>query len=154
MPTPEKSAPAPSILVNGEPVEVTHLDGSHATVTLKRLSIRELYTFAEHARDKRTPAMVALCFGQPAEWVDSLTDESFGELTDRCIALNFRRAMPLAERDPVMAMLVGPMVATGILSVMEMLPKSPAPAGAPTPDSSPAPVPSASAAESGNASST
>ncbi len=153
MPTPEKTT-VPSVLVNAEPVEVAHLDGSTSTVTMKRLSIRELYTFAEHARNKLTPAMVALCFSQAPDWVDTLTDESFGELTDKCVAVNFQRAMTLAERDPVMAMLIGPMVATGILSVAAMLQPTPPPAGAATNDSSPGPASSVSAAASGSASST
>jgi len=79
-----------------------------------------------------------LCFSQAPEWVDSLTDESFGLLTDKCVAVNFRRAIPIGQKDPVMAMLIGPMVATGIFSVMEMFPKPTLPpAGAATNDSSP-----------------
>lgn len=149
MSIPEKALP--STLTNALPVEVKHLDGKKSTVTLRRLSIRELYTFAEHARDKKTPAMVALCCDQKPEWVDTLEDESFGELTEKCVAANFRRAMTVAVKDPVMAVLVGPMVATGVLAVAEMLQPT---VGPTTNASSPVPAPSESAEANGNASST
>lgn len=147
----------PSILVNAEPVEVELLNGSKETVTLARLSIRQIYVFAEHVKGNKTPELVALCAGKSIEWVDTLADASFAALTEQCVTANFHRAMAIAEKDPVMAGLIGPAVATGILSVAEMLPAikasltSPAPAGEATKSSSPAPSSSASAAAIGSA---
>lgn len=145
-------------LINAEPVEVESLDGTKVSVSLARLSIRQLYVFAEHVRGNKTPELVALCTGKPIEWVDSLTPESFAELAGRCVTANFPTAMTIAEKDPVMAIMIGPLVATGVLSVAAMLPaiKPPTPptAGESGSSSSPAPAPSASAAASGSASST
>ena len=148
MPTPPKS------LVNSEPVAVTHLDGTTTTAHLARLSLRQLYTFAEHVRGSRTPELVALCTGQTVEWVDSLTDESFGDLTQRCVAANFQRAMTIGDRDPVMAGIIGPSTARGVIAVSEMIKAIQPSAGTSGSNSSAAPAPSASAAVTGSASST
>ena len=153
----------PKTLINAEPVEIEYLDGKKESVSLARLSIRQIYTFAEHVRGNKTPDLVALCTGKPVEWIDSLTPESFAELAGRAVTANFRTAMTIAEKDPVMAIMIGPIVASGVLSVAEMLPalsQSNGPAlsqsngGEVTKSSSPAPVPSAFAEASGNASST
>ena len=141
-------------LINAEPVEVELLTGQKETISLKRLSIRELYTFAEHVRANRTPELVALCVGKPGEWVDSISDKSFAALTSKCVAINFQRAMTLGENDPVMATLIGPVVAAGVLSVAQMTQATLPRDGATTSDSLPAPASSESAAATGSASST
>jgi hypothetical protein len=157
MPTPESAIAAHNkqVLVNQTPVEVEYTTGRKENLTMRRLSIRELYTLAEHVRGSRTPAIVALCFDKPIEWVDELSDACFAELSGKCVSANFQRAQAIAEKDPVMAMLIGPVVATGILSMAEMLrPTAKAIAGAVTSDSSPVPAHSESAAETGSAAST
>lgn len=141
-------------LVNAEPVEIEFLDGRKETVTLARLSIRQIYAFAEFVRGNKTPDLVALCAGKSIEWVDSLTPESFAELAGRCVTANFQTAMTIAEKDPVMAIMIGPIVASGVLSVAEMLKATPPPSGENGSSSSPAPVPSISAEATGSASST
>jgi hypothetical protein len=153
MSTPSKT------LVNAEPVEVEHLDATKESVSLTRLSIRQIYIFAEHVRGNKTPDLVALCTGKPVEWVDSLTPESFAELAGKAVTANFRTAMTIAEKDPVMAIMIGPIVASGVLSVAEMIPAinsqlTTPPAGEVTKSSSQEPAPLASAPASGSASST
>lgn len=160
MPTPESN------LVNHEPVEVLLVPASGKTeprkesVALKlRLSIRERYQFARHVRGEQTPELVALCTGKSVEWVDELTPESFAELASRAIKQNFPIAQAMAEKDPVMAAIIGPVVANGIMAIALMLPAMTPPKttenpGAPSSDSSPAPAPSGSAEATGSASST
>jgi len=97
-------------LVNAVPVEVTYRDGRKETITLAELSIRQLYVFIKHLGSSDTPALVALSAGKPADWVDTLSDESFDALTAAAIKLNFARAVARGQSDPVAAATLGPLL--------------------------------------------
>lgn len=138
-------------LVNATPCEVAYLDGTRETISLARLTIRQVYTWAKLLHDKDTPALVSLCSGKPVEWLDTLADESFGVLGNKCIELVFPRALALSKTDPVMANLLGPVLAE---SVALLRTADETTRGLTSSAPLPAPVPSASAAVIGNAAST
>lgn len=90
-------------LVNATPFTVVYLDGRTEVVQLARLSIRQLYTFAHHLDGERSVEIAALCTGRPPEWLDSLADDSFAALVEKCIELNFPRAGVIALKDSTLA---------------------------------------------------
>ena len=140
--------PAPS-LINGQNVPVKFVDGSIGLVVLKRLTIRQLYAFVDAAHRDQTPELVAVCADQNDEWVDRLSVESFAELAEKCILQNFPQAMIVAQRDPVIAAKIMPILAKLqklALSVSELLPAN----GRATNALLPAPAPLASAAATGS----
>ncbi len=140
--------PSPA-LINASPFEVILSDGTKETVSLRQLSIRQLYQFTEHLRGDNMPALVSLCVGKPDEWIDTLELESYGALVKKCLELNFPKAAMLAMSDPIVATKLAPLLAR-IQNAEKMIAISGLPMNAP----SPAPVASASAAVTGSAPST
>ena len=138
------TAPA-STLINAEPFVAEMLDGKTETISLGRLSIRQLYAFTQHLAGEKVPELVALCAAKPVEWIDTLADESFAALAKRCIALNFPRAVTLSKNDPVIAQRVLP-----FLQGMQTVAILGATAGLFLNNKSPEPAASASAAASGS----
>lgn len=123
------------------PYSVTLADGSIDKFTIKALTISQLYQWLYLARDQGEPAMVALCTGKDAAWVDSLDVDSFAKLAGKCSELNFPQALRLAKGAPVAAALIAPLIQRNLLGlqVAEILSGA---SGA----SSTTPLPSASAA--------
>lgn len=138
-------------LINATPVEVTFRDGTKATITLSELSIRQLYVFIKHLGGSDTPALVALCAGKPAEWVDTLSDASFDALVAVSIKLNFQRATDRVKNDPVALGKLAPMLFELESAIGHLETRI---SGQPGRTALPAPVPSASAPETGSAAST
>jgi hypothetical protein len=137
------------MLVNGTPIRVTLADGKTENVQILRLTIRQLYTWSKLVRERDMPQLVALCTGKSAEWVDTLGDESFGELAKACFEANFPRAVTVMKSDPVIATLLAPILAETIAMAQTL-----GVSGAISNAWSPAPAPSASAAATGSESST
>ena len=128
----------PNPLTNRVPVEVTLDDGTKANFQLKQLTIRELYAFMHHLKDGGTPELVEQCYGQQKGWADSLSPEVFGQLSEAAIKLNFPRAAALAQRDPVAAGLIAPLM-LDLIKLQQTLPQQlPGLASSPAPASSPA----------------
>jgi hypothetical protein len=125
-------------LVNEQPVVITYRDGRAESITLGELTIRQLYRWIEFFAKNDVPALVALCAGKPLEWVDTLTDESFGDLSKIAFERNFPRATALASKDVTVAALIRP-------SLLQIASLSPDPAGPSSSAKSPAPAASASA---------
>jgi hypothetical protein len=100
----------PNPLTNLVPVEITLDDGTKANFQLRQLKIRELYAFMHHLKDGGTPELVEQCYGQSKGWADTLSPEVFGQLSEAAIKLNFPRAAALAQRDPVAAGLLAPLM--------------------------------------------
>lgn len=138
------STTLPANLLNSTPFDVVYLDGKTETLQLGRLSIRNLYTWINLLVGDRLPELVALTVGRPVEWVDTLTDQSFGELSAKCVALNFQRAMDLGKTDPTIAVKLVP-----LLSQFAAVLRSPS-AGAMSSVPSAEPAPSASPAATGS----
>ena len=90
-------------LVNATPFTVVYIEGRSEVVQLARLSIRQLYTFAHHLDGERSVEIATLCTGREPEWLDTLADESFAALVEKCIELNFPRAGVIAKKDPTLA---------------------------------------------------
>jgi hypothetical protein len=136
------------MIVNGTPIRVTLADGKSENVQLSRLTVRQLYTWAKLVREHDMPNLVALCTGKPIEWIDTLSDESFGELAKACFDANFPRAMTLMKSDPVIAVDLGPLLGetVALAEKMGML-------GGLSSGSLPAPAPSESAPATGSESS-
>lgn len=143
------TTPPPSTLVNATPFEVTYLDGTVAQISLARLTIRQLYTFTQHLQAEKVPELVSLCTGKPGEWLDTLEDASFARLAQKCIELNFPRAVTLSANDPVIALRVMP-----FLQGMQTMAILSGTAGLSLIGKSPAPAASESAAASGSDAST
>jgi hypothetical protein len=97
-------------LINATPVEVIYLDGKTETVQIARLSIRQLYTFAQHLAANEGPELAVLCTGRSPEWIDTLTPAAFGKLHRACIDLNFPAASEMAKGDPRLAAKLMPFV--------------------------------------------
>jgi hypothetical protein len=135
-------------LVNAVPVEVTYLDGRRETISLSKLTNRQIYTFIELLNGNKTPALVALCAGRPEDWIDELTEEAFGLLVAKSYELNFQKALRLIIRDPAIGSMSLPM-----LRRLEALEQESRSRGPITNTPSPAPAPSGSAAETGSGSS-
>jgi len=90
-------------------ISVTLNDGvTTEEVELRRLTLRQVYTYIEKLGGKASPELVAMCVGKPVEWVDTLSDESFAELAKVSFSENFQRAVTLAKEDPVAAGLIAP----------------------------------------------
>lgn len=131
------------------PHTVEKLDGQHEILALARLSIRNLYLFAQKLAATDGFGLVVLATGKSADWVDTLTAESFGELHKKIIELNFPAAGAIAKGDPRLAALLMPFI-----QEMQILAAIAGSAGTSLPDLSPAPASSASKAEAASASST
>lgn len=97
-------------IVNAKPVTVAYRDGKSEVLHLGELSIRNLYCWIEHLSTRNTPALVALCLGKPVEWIDTLSDESYGELSRLAFDVNFPRATALSSKDVTVAALMKPML--------------------------------------------
>ncbi len=156
-----------SNLINGTPHAVTFrksAGGGTHSVSIAELEINPLYRFCHLLVEHKTPELVALCIGQPVEWLNQLDIKSYAELTKRCIDVNFPHAMTLMEGDPVIALKLGPLVVQMVQAAVttnldpETLAKARAlsaeltrqpTAGTPSNDSSNAPAPSGSAAAIG-----
>jgi hypothetical protein len=142
-----------STLVNALPVEVTHRDGSKSTVVLRDLSIRQLHQFSVFMGEENTPALVALAAGQPAEWVDTLSDDSYDALVRLAQERNFPRAIARAASDPIALARLAPLQRR-FQQLGQLAQLSPPTSGANGSTASPTPAPSESAAETGSAAST
>lgn len=134
-------------LDNITPVAVTFRSGSSTTIELKELSLRQLYKFIAHAAADETPQLVALCAGKSLEWVDTLTDESYGALAAAAFNLSFLRAVGLMKSDPTVSAKLTPLLLTlgrnaELIAISGLYGKS----------SSPAPVTTESAVETPSAS--
>jgi len=160
MPTATPPADATQrLLLATATVALALADGTPATATVKRLTIRQLYTFARHLGAMEGPELVALCTGHPPEWCDTLTPASYADLHKACLELNFTNAAKIAEGDPRMAAQVLPFLQDARLVAIlggaaETTLAQTASLGTTGHPSSPAPAPSASAEAIGNASST
>jgi hypothetical protein len=95
--------PTTPSLIGNVPIAIKFVNGTSGAVVLRRLSIRQLHEFATCIETSDTPEIVALCANQPIEWVDTLADESFAELSAACMKANFTRVMVLAKSDPTIA---------------------------------------------------
>jgi hypothetical protein len=135
-----------TILANEHPVAIIYRDGRTETINLGELSIRNLYRWIEHFSRNDVPSLVALCAGKPLDWVDSLTDDSFGDLSKLAFELNFPRATALSSKDVTVAALLKP----SLLQIASLAQASDGPLSS---VKSPAPAASASAAAIGSESS-
>lgn len=140
-----------SNIVNRKPVNITDIDGVPATAFFCRLTIRQLYQFVEHVTRDQTPDLVALCCGKDLDWVDTLSDESFSELSKMAVAENFQRAMKIAQSDQVIAVKLMP-VLTKLVGASRSLVQMQKDAGTNMSGLSPEPAPAASAEATGSAS--
>jgi hypothetical protein len=100
---------APSLSIAPLPFRVTFLDGTIETVHVRPLDVIELYEFIELAAANKTPDLVAAVVKKPKDWLRNLAPKEYGKLAQRCIELNFDRAMELTA-DPIAAALIWPMV--------------------------------------------
>lgn len=139
----------PPTLINECLVQVSLSDGTKETVSLRQLSIRQLYQFTEHLRGDNMPALVSLCARKTDEWIDALELESYAALVKKCLELNFPRAAMLATSDPIVATKLAPLIAR-FQNAEKMISISGVPTNAP----SPVPAASASVAATGSAPST
>jgi hypothetical protein len=121
------------------PHTVQKLDGTHESVPLKQLSIRQLYLFAQKIAATDGVGLVQLATGNSPEWVDTLTPASYGELHKRIIELNFPAAGEIAKGDPRLAALLMPFI-----QEMQLLAVIAGSAGMKLDNLSPAPAPSES----------
>jgi len=136
-------------LLNFTPHTVEKLDGIHESIALARLTIRQLYLFAQKLAATDGPGLVALATGKSAEWIDTLTPESYGELHKKIIELNFPAAGLIAKGDPRLAALLMPFI-----QEMQILAAIVGSHGMKLPDLSPAPAPSESKVDAVSESST
>ena len=136
-------------LLNATPFTVTTLDGRSESLSLARLSIRQLYLFSQHLASERIAELVSLCTGKPVAWIDTLTDEAYAELVQKLVELNFTRASTVAKADPALAIQLMPFVQK--VQTLMVLGSS---LGLNLNPPSPAPACSASEAVTGSASST
>jgi hypothetical protein len=90
--------------------EVEYLDGRKEVIILRRLPLSEFYQWCSTVSEFRSPLMVALAAQKPLQWADSLTDESFTNLSSEAFKVNFPRAMKLAEAEPVIAIKIYPLM--------------------------------------------
>jgi len=92
-------------------LEVTLIDGTtKELVELKRLSLRQLYQFVEVLSAKETIDAIVLATGKTVEWVETMSDESYGLLAEAVHSANFPRAMALIKKDPAMAIGLAPYI--------------------------------------------
>ena len=131
------------------PHTVEKLDGTHEQIALARLSIRNLYLFAQKIAATDGVGLVTLATGKSAEWVDSLVPASYGELHKKIIELNFPAAGEIAKGDPRLAALLMPFI-----QEMQLLAVIAGSVGNSSPALSPAPASSESKAEAASESST
>jgi len=137
------------MLLNYTPFTVEKLDGTHEQIALGRLTIRQLYLFAQKLAATDGPGLVQLATGKSAEWIDTLKPTAYGALHKQIIELNFPAATEIAKGDPRLAAQLMPFIQeVQVLSVIAVS------AGMNLPAWSPAPAPSASAAATASASST
>jgi hypothetical protein len=136
-------------LLNATPFDAAYLDGTTERILVRRLTIRQLYTFTQLLAGEKVPELVILCTGRSPEWIDTLADESMGALAQLCIQLNFPRAVTLSKTDPVIAQRVVP-----FLQGMQTLAILTGTAGLFLNPNSPAPASSASAEATGSDAST
>jgi hypothetical protein len=97
-------------LLNITPHTVQKLDGLHEIISIARLSIRQLYLFAQKLAATDGPGLVQLATGKSLEWIDTLTPASYGELHKKIIELNFPMAGEIAKGDPRLAALLMPFI--------------------------------------------
>lgn len=85
-----------------------------------------------------------MCAGKQLAWIDTLTDQSYAELSKACIEANFNRAMELAASDPTIAAKLLPLahrfdlvgrMAAGLLSKLSSPESAASPGGPGTPPS-------------------
>lgn len=131
------------------PHTVEKLDGTHEQIALARLSIRNLYLFAQKIAATDGVGLVTLATGKSAEWVDSLVPASYGELHKKIIELNFPAAGEIAKGDPRLAALLMPFI-----QEMQLLAVIAGSVGNSSPALSPAPASSESKADAASESST
>lgn len=140
------------MILGSKPIVVTrHSSGEKETVEVRRLTLRQLYTFIEYLGGKDSPALVSMCTGKPVAWIDELTDDSYFELVEACHNENFQRAADLARRDPIAAVKFAAFAqdSAALGTLMDLAKKH----GLPGLASSDAPAPSVSAEASSNAAS-
>lgn len=134
-------------LVNAsKPIPVTMKDGTKDSVSLADLSIEEVFTFIEHLLGNKSVALVALSTRKPDDWVNSLSDQSFAELSKEAHALNFSRAVVISKGDAAMARMITPILAS-LVGTMNLA--NGAISGLDSPAPSPVPAPSESAGATG-----
>jgi hypothetical protein len=99
------------MLPNQLPHTVEKIDGSREVIALpQRLTISQLYQFVHKLAAIDGLGLVTLVAGKNAEWIDSLTPKSFGELHRKIIDLNFPNAIEVAMGDPRLAHLMLPVI--------------------------------------------
>jgi hypothetical protein len=149
-------------LINSVPIKIRYANGQEEAITIRQLTIRELYQFIDHIAAGATPAIVGLCANRNGEWIDSLDLDSYGALAEECICINFPKAAQIATHDPLTATKMAPLFSqmgralalTGkALTETPKSPAEPANSGTNGADSSPAPASSASAEEAGKSAS-
>jgi hypothetical protein len=132
-------------MLNETKVTAVYEDGRTEELVMRQLKLRALYKYIDHLSLDDVPAIVALCCDRPAEWVDTLTVDSFTELSRIATEQNFTKAMRIVESDPVAFAKCGKLLAK-LTEAIKHLPSV-------STGSSPAPSSSASAAENPSASS-
>ena len=130
-------------LLNITPHTVEKLDGLYESIAIARLSIRQLYLFAQKLAATDGPGLVALATGKSPEWIDTLKPTAYAELHKKIIELNFPAAGEIAKGDPRLAALLMPFI-----QEVQMLAVIAGSAGMNLPGLSPVPVPSESKAVS------
>jgi len=120
-------------LINASPIEVIYKDGTKEAITLRELTIRQLYKFTEYFGSSNSPALVALCAGKEDDWPDTLADDSYAALVKEAIRLNFPRAANLVAADITVAARLAPAIrelaaAETLLAGEHSKTRSPAPA--------------------------
>jgi hypothetical protein len=109
-PLPPPANATPSTLVNDLRFQVKYAkNGLEEMITVKELAVTDLYQFLEHMSQGKTPALVGLCTGRNRAWVDSLELRSFTQLAQKCVKVNFQRAMVIAE-ETVAGMTAAPLL--------------------------------------------
>lgn len=135
-----------SLALNSTPVDVTYLDGSTETISLRQLTCRQLYEFLDALEHDDTVRIVALCVARPLEWIDTLKPKSYSALAKLAIEQNFPAAMEIMQGDPVASIKLAPLLHR-LDAAAKLLPSS-------SLEPSPAPVSSASPEATGSESST
>ncbi len=128
------------------PVTLVFKTGRKERHQFRQLELVEIYKYIDAIALDETPRIVALCLGQPVDWINQLTPESYAELAKLVHAQNFTTAMVIVGSDPVAAARFGKVLAQLQTSAQALLSSSQ--------DSSPAPAPSASAEGTSTESST
>ena len=129
---------------------IKYANGQTETLALRELSITELYQFIDLVAAGKTPDIIALTCDRNLAWVNSLDLDCFADLAAACFKENFRKAVRIAEKDPIAGLKIAPFRLESLrqsLSAVELASTVTPPAAASSGNGSPpTPPPTASAA--------